>query len=88
MMKHGCSWNKFCIEYKSILARIQRRCGEPKPSCPLTYTDIEAYMDKKESEFAMLILALFALYLQKGNVGPTCINILATLLKSAKYSDS
>ena len=50
MLKHGCSWNKFCIEYKSILARIQRRCGDPKPSCPLTYTDIEAYMDKKESE--------------------------------------
>lgn len=49
MKHHGCTWKKFCTEYKGLLARIQRRCGEPKPSCPVTYQDIERHMDNKES---------------------------------------
>ncbi|XP_067947350.1 uncharacterized protein [Watersipora subatra] len=48
MSKHGTNWKAFCSEYKALLARIQRRCGEPKPSCPVTYKDIENFMVKKE----------------------------------------
>lgn len=65
MSKHMCSWEKFCNEYKGLLCRIQRRCGEPKPSCPVTYRDIEQHMSKKESKYMLRVLTyLPALQLQ------------------------
>ncbi|KAK3086986.1 hypothetical protein FSP39_000065 [Pinctada imbricata] len=47
-LEHYTAWNRFILEYRELVKRVQERYGVDKPSCGVELKELEAYMDLKK----------------------------------------
>ena len=55
LMGLGRAWPKVTKEYRELVTRIQARHGVMKTSCPFSLSEMDDYIEKRESECGIIL---------------------------------